>query len=80
METEVLEGLKQTIIKDKPIMFIEMTPESQTELDTTISNLYNMFIVDANNPFLIFFNKPGCKIKKFVPRKTIENILFIPKI
>ncbi len=80
METEVLSGLKKTILKDKPVMFVEMTPEAQTEIDKDVSSLYDIYIVDANNPFLFFFNKLTCRLEKFEPKNRIENLLFIPKV
>lgn len=79
LENEVLMGLKETIKKYKPIMFVEMIPESQNDLDKDIKDLYNLYVIDANNPFLFLFNKSGCKIEKFLPSKNIINILFIPK-
>lgn len=79
METEVLVGLKQTIKKNKPVLFVEMTPEAQAELDGEITELYNIYIIEANNPFLFVFNKLGCKLKKFEPDLKTVNILFIPR-
>lgn len=76
MELEVLKGLKQTIKKHKPVIFVEMLPESQKNL--SIPTGYKAYVVDANRPFLFLFNKPGGSITPFIPNKETKNVLFVP--
>lgn len=81
MEVSVIKGLLDTINKFKPVMFIEMSPESQATLDTNLKAklaTYKFYIIEANNPFLYFFNKPTCLLKDFFPQKETKNILCIP--
>lgn len=75
-EIEVLEGLSDTISKHRPVLFVEMSPESQKRIPK-LEN-YSLFRVDANHPFLMFFNIPGGRKIPFTPMQTTENILFVP--
>lgn len=81
MEVSVLKGLHSTIHKYKPVMFIEMSPESQAILNNELKTIlggYKFHIIEANNPFLFFFNKPTCVLKDFTPQNETQNILCIP--
>ncbi len=81
MEISVLRGLLHTIHVYKPVMFIEMSSESQKilheELKTKLEG-YTFHIMDANNPIFFFFNKNVCRLKDFTPQKETKNILCIP--
>ncbi len=80
-ETNVLKGLENTIKKHKPALFMELSKESQIYIKevATFKDIYNFYIVEPNNPFLILFNIPGCKLLDFVPQNQVLNILAIPK-
>lgn len=82
MEEAVISGLRGTIDKFRPILFIEVTPEAQKNIMANLGSIcadYDFYTVDANNPKLIIFNKPGCKLAKFKPSDCIVNILCLPK-
>ena len=82
MEISVLKGLLDSIRTYKPIMFIEMSPESQVTLFNDLKEkmgAYKFYIIEANNPFLVFFNKPTCLLKDFTPQKETKNIFCIPQ-
>lgn len=82
MEISVLKGLLDTIRTYKPVMFIEMSPESQVTLFNDLKEkmgAYKFYSIEANNPFLVFFNKPTCLLKDFTPQKETKNIFCIPQ-
>lgn len=80
-EVDVIEGLADSIKKFRPVIFVEMNSVSQLALDGNLSAIlknYDFYIINANNPFFYFFNKPGCKLEKFKPSQAMQNILCIP--
>lgn len=80
MERDVILGLKKIINKDKPVIFMEANSEFQND-EATIKDVfsgYRIYFLDANNPFLLFFNKPWCKVLEFRPSKFVKNILLVP--
>lgn len=82
MEISVLQGLLHTINTHKPVMFIEMSPESQHTIYNEFKSklgAYKLYIIQANNPVLFFFDKQECLLKDFVPTKTTQNIICIPQ-
>ncbi len=82
MEVSVLKGLIETIRTHKPVMFIEMSPESQKILEDQLKHVlgeYTFYGVKANNPYLFIFNKPGCVVETFVPANKTQNILCVPR-
>lgn len=82
MEGVVVNGLHGTIERFRPILFIEVTPCAQKNIMNNLGYIcvdYNFYIVDANNPIFIIFNKTGCKLEKFKPGNRIVNILCVPR-
>lgn len=81
MESQVVDGLSDLIKFCRPLVFIECNKDFQLNINKYLSSFggYKAYIIDANNPFLVFFNKPCSKITEFKkPLNFTQNILFIP--
>jgi FkbM family methyltransferase len=83
-EYEVLCGLKQTIFKNRPVIFFEFNPENEKfgtaeNMYACFPNKYTAYMIETNRPFLMLFNNPKIKLVEFDFKNPIgENVLFIP--
>ncbi|MCC7435609.1 MAG: FkbM family methyltransferase [Methanoregulaceae archaeon] len=83
-ERKVLAGLEQTLIRFRPLVFLEYSRETRasfaslTELTGMFPEGYELAKVVADRPYLILFNKARCVLDPFAFDQVGGNILAYP--
>jgi FkbM family methyltransferase len=81
MEISVVRGLRNTIRKYRPVVFVEAGEDSQKTLLEDNADIfcdYTAYVVNPNNPYAFVFNKPGCVLYGFDYADGVKNILYVP--
>jgi FkbM family methyltransferase len=84
-EKDVLLGLRQTLARCRPIIFLEFTHHTRESFGTLVLFLqclpsnYSIKKVVPNQKILFLFNIPQCQLLDFNFEKDSGNLLLIPK-